>query len=293
MTETSARVIAHSAHPYGGSDLITVEVTLHRFVLAELNTHRVFSRNSASSRAIPVEKMRERYGNDYAWPISWPAEQAGMQGGAELTGEDLHDAKDLFDEVQAFTYDRIGEYLRKHPEKERRLHKSVLNRLMEPMQWHTVIITSTEWENFFGLRCHPLAQPEIRLAAEKIRSAIEASTPRVLTDGEWHTPYAKVDFVAGTGPGNVRLLVESAARCAWVSTTSHDGDHSYEACVRMVQRLATARPMHASPFEHQAIPVLGSSSREWGKLRGNLHGWRQLRHKLEDYGLDYLGLSEP
>jgi hypothetical protein len=288
VTETSARVIAHSAHPYGGPDLITVEVILHRFVLAELNTHRVFSRNSASSRAIPVDTMIGRIAGDAAWPVSWPAEQPGMQGGAELEGVDLLEAQEVYDDVRRFTRSRVSAYVENHPDREHRLHKSVLNRLLEPFLWHTVIITATEWDNFFGLRCHPLAQPEIRLAAEKIREAIEASTPAELQGdrlgGDWHAPYATSTV------GMTSRLIESAARCAWVSTASHDGDHSYEACERMVRRLATAEPMHASPFEHQARPMLHEPK---DVQIGNLRGWRQLRHEVEFYGLGFLGLEAP
>jgi len=287
VTETSARVVAHSAHPYGGPDLITVEVTLHRFVLAELNTHRVFSRNSASSRAIPVEKMLARVADDPAWPVSWPAEQAGMQGGDELVDDDLDDAMSVFMAVRRFTLNELTDYVTRNPDKTHRLHKSVLNRLLEPFLWHTVVITSTEWDNFFGLRCHPLAQPEIRLAAEKIREAIEASTPRTLPYDDWHTPYSQNTL---TSHKQARLI-QSVARCAWVSTASQEGDHSFEACERMVRRLATAQPMHASPFEHQATPV--PVYVDWPDVPGNLRGWRQLRHEVEREGLAYLGLSEP
>lgn len=284
MTATTARVIAHSAHPYGGPDLITIEATLHRFVLAELNTHRVFSRNSASSRAIPVEKTLARYGShdDRALPISWPAEQPGMQGGAELEGQDLADAQRLFDEVNYHTWSLVTEYLRNHPDKATRLHKSVLNRLLEPMQWHTVVITSTDWANFLNLRCHPLAQPEIRRAAELIRMAIELSDPSEPADG-WHTPYADAD----EWPDLVQRLRASVARCAWVSTLNHDGDHTQTAIDRMVHRLATADPIHASPFEHQAFPAMAIGT------RGNLRRWQQLRHQIEDHRARHVVVPPP
>lgn len=279
MTETSARVIAHSAHPSGGPDLITVEVTLHRFVLAELNTHRAFSRNSASSRAVPVEKTLRHVSMSPAFPLSLPAEQPGMQGGEELSGEARADAEDLLRRIHAYTVHAVTDYVERHPDKATRLHKSVLNRPLEWFSWHKVIITATEWDNFFALRCHPLAQPEIRAAAELVQDAVRSSRPIRRTGRyDWHTPYATAEHMCDR-------LVESVARCAWVSTASHDGDHSHAACVKMVRRLASANPMHASPFEHQAAPTVGNQP------PGNLRGWRQLRHSIERRGLAELGLE--
>ena len=53
----SAEIIADTYCEFTDERVTTMEVTMHRFVLAEFNTHRVFSRNSASSRAIPVRKQ--------------------------------------------------------------------------------------------------------------------------------------------------------------------------------------------------------------------------------------------
>jgi thymidylate synthase ThyX len=271
MTTTQATVIADSISPLE-IRLTTMQVTLHRFVLAEFNTHRVFSRNSASSRAIPVNKMLERYYTDPAYPIYWGSEKPGMQAGDELTGEDLRDARDLFAYVNDMTYQAVEEYVAAHPNV--RLHKSVINRLLEPFMWHTVIVTSTEWDNFFGLRCHELAQPEIRVAAETMRDAMAASEPTFRSsDGDWHTPFATAEEF----PDARMRLKASAARCAWVSTMSHDGDHSKEAIERMYSRLTGAVPWHASPFEHQALP----ETNKLVGISGNFRGWRQLRHLIE------------
>ena len=156
---------------------------MHRFVLAEFNTHRAFSRNSASSRAIPVRKQISRVETETAFPVSWPREQPGMQGGDELD-DGLGAAanavwrnamQDALEHAAALA--EIG------------VHKSVVNRLLEPFMWHTVIVSSTAWENFFGLRCNSLAQPEIRVAAERMRRAFENSEPSRLEPGEWHLPY--------------------------------------------------------------------------------------------------------
>lgn len=270
--QPSAKVIADSISP-DGSRVTTMEVVIHRFVLAELNTHRVFSRNSASSRAIPISRTLESVKQDPAFPIYWGAEKPGMQSGEELTGHDRLAAEALFREVRSMTVRFIEQYLKSQPllGDNVRLHKSVLNRLLEPFLWHKVIVTSTEWENFFGLRCHPMAQPEIRVAAEMMEEAYNFSQPKIIGYGDWHAPYANISAIAFS---NLEMALKtSAARCAWVSTSNHDGEHSWEAIERMYDRLSTAEPMHASPFEHQCTP---------GDGPGNFRGWQQLRHMLED-----------
>lgn len=263
---TNAIVVADSISP-DGHRVTTMEVTMHRFVLAEFNTHRVFSRNSASSRAIPIARTLESVKQDPAFPIYWGAEKPGMQSGEELDPYDRQAAETLFREVRSSTIAYIEQYLVSAGDT--RLHKSVLNRLLEPFLWHKVIVTSTEWENFFGLRCHPMAQPEIRVAAEAMQYAYQSSVPKKLAWDEWHAPYANPQ---NTDTLEVALKT-SAARCAWVSTVNHDGEHSWEAIERMYDRLSTAEPMHASPFEHQCTP---------GDGPGNFNGWLQLRHMLED-----------
>lgn len=268
---TEAKVIADSVGP-AGKRVTTMEVEMHRFVLAEFNTHRVFSRNSASSRAIPVVKQLNNIWARPAYPAVWASEKPGMQGGDELTGVDREDAEALFQRCLAYVGNQVELYVETHPldtEESVRLHKSLLNRLLEPFMWHKVIVTSTEWDNFFALRCHPLAQPEMRIAAEMMFEAYHSSIPTPIGYGEWHTPYADERT-----PINERLIT-SVARCAWVSTSSHDGDHSFDACVRMYNRLAEANPMHASPFEHQCSPMMGHEQ------VGNLIGFRQLRHMVE------------
>lgn len=264
----SAKVIADSVAP-NGRRVTTLEVVMHRFVLAEFNTHRMFSRNSASSRAIPFHKMAERVTDTPAEPVVWATEQKGMQGGPPLSDpEDIGDAR-------RYWLNARDEAV----ESARRLvtlgvHKSIANRLLEPFMWHTVIVTSTEWDNFFGLRCHEMAQPEIRVAADAMQEAYNASEPHQIGWAGWHLPYVtqkeRSEYLT------VDLKKISVARCAWVSTMSHDGDHSVEACERMFDRLTTAVPMHASPLEHQARPMMPDDHQI-----GNLIGWCQYRHDIE------------
>lgn len=264
----SAKVILDSISPLGHR-LTTIEATMHRFVLAEFNTHRIFSRNSASSRAIPVEKQLQRILENPAFPLVWAAEQPGMQGGGELEGRDLHDAQDLFRESWNDTVDLIKLYLDSKTYKSSRLHKSLINRLLEPFMWHTVIVTSTDYSNFFKLRCSPLAQPEIRVVAEAMREAYFSSTPTVVNYGEFHTPYIDEEFCVRD------TLKVSAARCARVSLLTHDGVRSPDKDVELFEKLISANPKHESPLEHVASPARLSEA-----PLGNFSGWHQLRHNL-------------
>jgi thymidylate synthase ThyX len=244
-----------------------MEVKIHRFVLAEFNTHRVFSRNSASSRAIPVKKQIARVMDDPAIPLTFPLEQKGMQGGEEVEKREL--AEEFWLQARdhavsaATTLSLMG------------VHKSVTNRLLEPFMWHTVIVSSTEWENFFVQRCSPLAQPEIRAVAELMQAALFRSRPRPVSAGEWHLPYIDhEDREAVKVPHHVCAV--SAARCARVSYLTHDGKRDIEEDLALFGRLITAKPAHASPLEHVAVPARTPVE------RGNFTGWRQLRH---EYGL--------
>jgi len=265
---SEARVIKDSISS-NGDRLTTIEATMHRFVLPEFNTHRMFSRNSASSRAIPFGKQLEKVINDPAIPVSFPAERRGMQGGEELHPDDRAMAKEEWYNARnaaikaAKSMHEIG------------VHKSVVNRILEPFMWHTVIVTATEWQNFFGLRCNEMAQPEIKAVAEAIRYAYLGSVPEKLNYGDWHLPYIQEDEF---DTEDVELLKRvSSARCARVSYLTHDGVRNMEKDLVLFDRLSSADPMHASPMEHVATPYSA-------KCLGNLLGWKQFRHELNDGG---------
>lgn len=272
---TSARVVLDSIGP-DGSRLTTMEVTLHRWVLAELNTHRIFSRNSASSRAIPVQKQLDKVKEDPAYPVSWPAEKPGMQGGEELDGVDLEMAQAFYGFIHEKVWREVEAYL-KMTEGGPRLHKSVINRFLEPFMWHTVLISSTGWENFWGLRCSPLAQPEIRVAAEMMKEAYDASTPYPLGYGEWHMPFTEdiQDLKLRYMEPEIRLI--SAARCGRISYLTHGtGVKDPDEDLRLAYSLRDNKPIHASPFEHVARPEAVI-----GEAQANFRGWHQLREDLE------------
>ena len=272
-----AEVIADSISPEG-QRLTTMEVQCHRFVLAEFNTHRAVSRNSASSRAIPVSKMLERVMLQPALPVSWPAEQRGMQGGEEIT-DDLHTF--LLNEIWLGARDSAIHAAQQLIERE--VHKSVVNRLLEPFLYHRIIVSATEWENFFAQRCSPLAQPEIRVLAEHMRDALTRSTPTALPYGAWHLPYVDTETWEAINKSGLVPLGESmypvaqavsCARCARVSYMTHEGEKNIVKDIELFDKLYKADPPHWSPMEHVATPTSGQTA------LGNFFGWQQLRHLI-------------
>jgi thymidylate synthase ThyX len=263
-TVPTASVVLDSLSP-AGVRLTTIEVTLHRFVLAELNTHRVLSRNSASSRAIPTAKQVRRLVDDPALPVEFGTNQRGMQAGESLTGEDHDAALAVWLDARDHAVEAAERLF------ELGVHKQVVNRILEPFMWHTVILSGTDWDGFWQQRCSPLAQPEIRVAAEAMRAAFDASQPTPLADGDWHTPYVRDDEADLDVELRQRI---SAARCARVSYLTHDGRRDLAADEELYERLVTADPPHSSPLEHLATPADDP-------VPGNYSGWRQLRHTVE------------
>jgi hypothetical protein len=260
-------VITDSINP-SGERLTTVEVTLNRYILAELNTHRILSKNSASSRAIPVKRIMRQVWSDPALPISWGANQAGMQARSELSGWRRWLARRLFllaripALIVAWLMTQVG------------LHKQVANRLLEPWVWHTAIVSGTEWENFFKLRLHPDAQPEFQELARCMRAALDASVPQRLEWGMWHQPYLQPeDWVAaasspGVIPGPIpETAFMSVARCAAASYVRQGEKRDPKKDMELSMKLRNSG--HWSPFEHVAQAERGPS--------GNFNGFKQLR----------------
>lgn len=306
----SAKVLAHSVSP-DGVKLASLEVVMPRIVLAEFNTHRMFSRNSASSRAIPIEKMIKMVQENPYVPSVWPKNQKGMSASENLENTPGYwpadEAQELWllqrDEAvrSALGLQRIG------------VHKQITNRLLEPFLWHTVIVTATEWQNFFHLRDNPQAHPDIQKVARLMREALEASTPRELKYGEWHLPLIRSEDYDEIVSFSWETMVKvSVGRCARVSYLSHDGKRDPQADIELHDRLLASG--HLSPFEHVArpatkedteiacvnvnnvveegrgianrVPSLFASPRnQWS---GNFRGWVQYR-KLIPHEADILG----
>lgn len=195
----SATIIAHSKSAVDGSEILTYELEYHRYIHGEFMTHRLFSRNAASSRAIPVAKMIELVKNSPAVPIHWGKNQAGMQAKEECDAKVfaypmdtncLADC-DCVSREEAWKNASHNAVVAASYFNDAGYHKQIVNRLLEPFQMIKVVVTATEWDNFFWLRFHDKAQPEIYELARCMLAAKKRSVPELLNVGEWHVPYVK------------------------------------------------------------------------------------------------------
>ena len=272
----SAEIIADSISP-AGDRLTTFVLEFPRIILAEFNTHRVFSRNSASSRAIPFKTMLKNLKKKPFYPIAYMKEHSGMQGNdyfnpnAPMVGQLRQEWKKAMKLaiLQATELSEMG------------LSKQICNRLLEPFLYHKVIVTATEYQNFFKLRAHEAAEIHIQDLAFKMKDAYEKSTPKLLNHNQWHTPFGdridedrlkktleELGFEVNVFFMQKAKLEISIARCARVSYNNFEGTDDYKKDMELYERLSSMG--HWSPFEHVALSVAGDNS-------GNFKGWRQVR----------------
>jgi thymidylate synthase ThyX len=213
-----------------------------------------------------IDAVRE----EPAMPLWWGRNQPGMQAREEI-GEAARALAEA--EWRRALADALA-HAEKLASSEINLHKQLVNRILEPFAWITVIVTATEWANFFTQRTHDDAQPEIKRIAELMLYEYRASEPRSLAIGEWHTPLIQVDEEASL-PVEERLKI-SVARSARVSYLSHAGTRDVSKDVELYEKLvAGGANGHWSPFEHVATPLASPST--WS---GNFRGWEQYRKRF-------------
>lgn len=272
----SARIIADSLNEHGNR-LTTFILTFPRIVLAEFNTHRMISKNSASSRAIPFDKIVSIVEEDPFIPIKWMKDHKGMQGTEYF--EDGAALKLMWLKARDEAV-RHAKFL-----SVKGLTKQLCNRLLEPFMWHTMICTASEWENFFALRAHSDAEIHIQELAYKMLDEYNAHTPKSLKAGEWHIPFGDKINIERIGmiPATTGIYQEdiqeylvkiATARCARVSYLNFEGKDDYEADIKLHNRLISSG--HFSPTEHCAMAMDNS---EW---HGNFRGWKQYRKFLNN-----------
>jgi thymidylate synthase ThyX len=291
----SATILADSISPQG-SRLTTYELEYPRFILSELNTHRMGSKNSASSRAIPIAKMHEHIKANTAMPVHWGKNQPGMSAKEEVDDPTKNGAIGVWEAARdvAIAHAKVLSDMG--------IHKQIANRTTEPYMMMKTVFSGTEFANLFWLRNHEDAQPEFHELASCMDSALKLSTPTILVPGQWHLPYITSvgDKIHGlkyfVGDEEVDLETAkqvSASCCAQVSYRRLDD--SIEKAKDIFNRLINSTPVHASPVEHQATPMHHPNTKtylgEWedgvthmrrdGSLwSGNFKGWIQYRQLI-------------
>jgi len=258
--------------------LITVQLRYPRFIHSELMTHRVFSRNARSSRAVPVKTLI----NEEAYLPHFLMNQPGMQAFEEFTPEELAEIEQGWLDFAEKTRDFVR-WLN-----EKKVHKQWANRPLEWFGYIDTLVTATDWDNWFGLRDHPDAAPEIQFLAKQMKKEFErvfsgekTGELQWLGEGQWHFPYIlATEKILGLQD----QLELSVARCARVSYSPFDGNASVEKERERYLKLKNANPLHASPFEHQAKHVGKQHSifDEDEYVRSNLaFPWLQYRKLIE------------
>lgn len=308
LAKVLRRSVGHSDAPPITSFQLRYPLQIH----AELMTHRVFSRNARSSRAVPTERMLAEVMNDPFVPRYWGANQKGMQAGVEhdanvelyapfsQDGEPLDNGWRWLNREQAWLWarDRAAEAAKEFARVG--YHKQIANRLLAPFLHIDVVLTTTDLSNWDALRDHDMAEPHIRDLACAMKQALaDYGPPTQLQPGEWHRPYIDLGDLeeawhfAGKTENGVRMVTDemeaaltamSVTRCAQVSYTPfHEARLTVAEEVARHDMLVTARPMHASPCEHQALPDTRLPNGNWANphLAGNLGpGWIQYRKTL-------------
>lgn len=313
MSQITAKIIADSVSSVNAQRITTFELQYPRFVHSELMTHRLFSRNAMSSRAVPIEKMIEQVRNDPAVPIHWGKNQSGMQAKEELADVDRIDVKGEW-QLAAMNAADSASFM-----SDCNAHKQIVNRILEPFQLMKTVLTATEFDNFFWLRCHKDAQPEIKDLADKMFAAMKDNAPFTLNPDEWHVPYVettrnfsgKIMYVGESSKEDQEAILDvetdrymrvysledalaiSSSCCAQVSYRLLDD--SIEKARKVYQRLVESTPVHASPFEHCASPMkepqqtdkylwedgITHMDKDGNMWSGNLKGFIQYRQLIQ------------
>lgn len=276
----SAEVILDSVSP-AGARVTTMVWRYPRYIHAEVMTYRMLSRNTSSSRAIPVERMIQQVLREPAGPVWWGKNQRGMQAREELQGWRKAAAKQLWYGgrysacLEAYINSRLG------------LHKQVTNRGLEKWMYITAIITASPvaWENLFRQRVHPDAQPEFQHVARLAQVCYSTS---IATERTLHAPLMRsedeLELRSIVGTPRVELIKRvSTARAARVSYLTHNGRRDIAEDLRLYGDLSTAQPPHTSPFEHVLMAHEDPAHR-----CGNIFGWTQHREEVDPYFIHFI-----
>lgn len=246
-----------------GNRLTTFRLRYPRIVHSQLLTHRMFSRNSSSSRAIPATRLIQQVRERPYLPANWGSNQKGMVPGEPVSEEQALLADNCWYKALYSCLDAATELT------ELGIHKQWVNRLLEPFSFIDTLVTATDWQGFFKLRCAEDAQDEIAQLACRMREALDASTPTNRRYREWHLPFGD------NLPEELTLwerVYACSGRCARISYQTHTGETDVGKDIQLGKQLVENG--HYSPLEHCATP--GESSRYYA----NFSGWKSARFEL-------------
>ena len=291
MSGIWAKSVLASKHAITGARLDTMLVRFPRVVLPEANTHRALSKNTASSRAIPIQKLIQQVVDDPFVPEVWTKNQSGMQGYEVLTGDDAQRARGAWlagrDKAVQTAWQLHGAGL----------HKQIVNRVLEPWMWTIAVWSATEWDNFFALRDHHAAEPHIQILARAIRKARDEAYVQTLQPGDWHLPFVPplsqkpIDGLIKitTPPNQTKVSFDlklaqtwSTACCASTSYKTVDGFAMDIERARKIYASLSGPPLHASPYEHVCVADdVMDGKYQHIEDHGNFKGFRQYRAHVE------------
>ena len=268
----SVKVILDSISE-AGQRITTFEIEVPRIVWSEIMTHRMFSRNAASSRAIPFKKMLDQLNGK---PVRFGQANSGMQDRNEdykasidgryeeyETGIGLHSSPAVLTPEQAWEGARQDAIFWSNAFHQAGYHKQVVNRITEPYQIIKGVITATEFANFSWLRNDTAADPTLQELARCMLEGFNASKPKVLMEDNWHLPFvetryiglvSELQYIVEGVPVSIEDAIKvSSARCAAVSFRNED--YGMEKCLEVYARLVSDERKHSSAMEHQAKPI--------------------------------------
>ena len=291
--------------------ITTMVMRFPRCILPEVNTHRVFSRNSASSRARSFKTTLEPIMEDAYVPL-FTRNQKGMGGG-------WVDGKTYLTASRYWMYDRdyavastlrlllgdnfiqdkietmnwsanytsmivhnwrelIDDYMEHYKADDvdeyamPSIHKQNANRLLEPFMWHEALVTSTYWKNFLDLRISDGAQPEIKALAVLVRAALHEHTP---TPSWIHLPFGDPDALPLDDWGKTSdALLAAASECARISYKDRSSMKNNDNSA-LGRKLLEQK--HMSPFEHIAFDAESDAMKSTSELA-------PLREAVEAHG---------
>lgn len=308
--QMQVEVILASASNTGSPPIYTIRMRYPRPIHGEIMTHRVFGRNSRSSRAVPVRTMLNEVKNSPFVPWHWGKNQKGMQASEEcneivnpmpIMKAAVYDPYELpYEITREQTWLHACNHMVATAEAlmNAGYHKQIVNRLLEPFSWIDTLITATQWQNFLWLRDHKDAEPHLQDLARLVKQAIVEAEIQMLEEDQWHLPYItnadrhqllvdsgrlageRYQKIVGTNDHFDWLKMISAARCARISYMPFDGNASYERELERYNALVSSDRVHASPLEHQASPDnFNAANGKWdhSQFHGNLTGWIQAR----------------